>query len=73
MIVVIKHMCFLIKVVNYHHPIHVNIGIIINKIALADIVYHHHQVQQRRRQNENQVMIQMVAIQNEGKNRFQFE
>jgi hypothetical protein len=43
----------------------VNIGIIINKTVLADIVYHHHQVQQRR-QNENQVMIQMVAIQNEG-------
>ena len=30
MIVVIKQMHFLIKVVNYHHHIHVNIDIIIN-------------------------------------------
>src|SRR5689334_5894210 len=66
MIVVIKQMLFLIKVANYHHLIHVNIVIIINKIVFMDIVYHHHllQVQQ---QNENQVMIQIVAIQNDGK------
>jgi hypothetical protein len=68
MIVEIKQMFFLIKVVNYHHLIHENIGIIINKIVLVDIVYHHHQIQ-RQRQNENQVMIQMVAIQNEGTHR----
>jgi len=49
----------------------VNIVIIINKIALVDIVYHHHQVQQQQ-QNENQVMIQMVAIQNEGNRCFSF-
>jgi hypothetical protein len=66
MIVVIKPMSFLIKVENYRPHIHVNIDIIINRIVLVDIVYHLHRVQQRR-QNENQVMIQMVEIQNEGK------
>ena len=66
MIVVIKPMSFLIKVENYHRHIHVNIGIIINKIVLVDIVYHHHRVQ-RLQQNENQAMIQMVEIQNEGR------
>ena len=65
MIVVIRRMFFLIKVANYPHHIHVNIVIIINRIVRVDIVYHHHRAPQRQA-NENQVMIQMVAILNEG-------